>query len=234
MADNVRRPERVKIAAANNAAWCHAMCRSHGIVGTFTPQAWFSSRRTPVFYPDAVTLAAEAAVKPVLAGIDTTAGCSIKDSFAVLDLGANGFERLLDASWLWRPAGDSPPDATPMLPVGVAEVVAWAQAWRGSDGPRDLFRPSLVADPDVVVLGRRAGERFVAGAIANFSGTAAGLSNVFAVDGDLDAAWAGAVAAVVRRWPALPVVGYESADAVAAPTRLGFELVGPLTVWRRS
>jgi len=109
VADNVRRPERIKIAAANNAAWCHTMCRSHGIVGTFTPQAWLSSRRTPVFYPDAVTLTADAAVKLVVDGIDTTAGCSIKDSFGVLDLGAEGFERLLDSSWLWRPAGDSPP-----------------------------------------------------------------------------------------------------------------------------
>jgi hypothetical protein len=233
VADNVRRRERVKIAAANNAAWCHAMCRSHGIVGTFTPQAWLSSRRTPVFYPDAVTLAADAAVAPVLAGIDTTSGCSIKDSFALLDLGADGFERIIDASWLWRPDGDSPPDAMPMVPVGVIDMVAWALAWRGSDGPRDLFRPSLAADPDVVVLGRRAGERFVAGAIVNFSGTATGLSNVFAVDGDLDAAWAGAVVAAVRRWPALPVVGYESGDAVAAPTRLGFDVVGPLTVWCR-
>lgn len=226
-----QRHARVKIAAANNAAWCDAMCRSHGHAGTFTPQAWLSPKRTPELYPDAVTLAADAAADPVLAGIDTRSGCSVKDSFAALDLTTNGFERLFDAWWLWRPPGEGTPEAAPMLPIGAADLAAWAQAWCGSDEPRDVFRPSLVAGPDVVVLGRRNGTRFVAGAIANVSGTATGLSNVFAVDRDLDAAWAGALATIVRRWPDLPIVGYERDDAMAAPLRLGFTATGPLTVW---
>jgi hypothetical protein len=231
VATSIGRRTRIKIAAANNAAWCDAMCRSHGRAGTFTPQAWLSSHRTPELYPDAVTLAADAAADLVLAGIDTSSGCSVKDSFAALDLSTNGFEPLFDAWWLWRPPGKGVLEAAPMVPVGAADLAAWADAWRGSDEPRDVFRPSLVADPDVVVLGRRDGAGFVAGAIANVSGTAIGLTNVFAVDGNLDAAWLGALAAIVGRWPDLPIVGYERDDAMAAPLRLGFTAIGPLIVW---
>ncbi len=233
MASNIRRHARITIAAANNAAWCDAMCRSHGHAGTFTPQAWLSSCRTPELYPDAVTLAADAAADVVLAGIDTRSGCSVKDSFAALDLSTNGFERLFDAWWLWRPSGEGVSEVAPMVPVGADDLAAWAAAWCGNDAPPDVFRPSLVADPDVVVLGRRDGARFVAGAIANVSGTATGLSNVFAVDRNLDAAWLGALAAVVRRWPDLPIVGYERGDAMAAPLGVGFTAIGPLTVWLR-
>ena len=60
MASSIRRHTGIKIAAANNAAWCDAVCRSHGHAGTFTPPAWLSSHRTPELYPDAVTLAADA------------------------------------------------------------------------------------------------------------------------------------------------------------------------------
>ncbi len=43
-------------AALNNAEWCDAMCRAHGLPGVFTPRAWTNPVRTPLFYPDAVTL----------------------------------------------------------------------------------------------------------------------------------------------------------------------------------
>jgi hypothetical protein len=40
-----------KLAAKNNAIWCHAVCRSHGITGTFAADAWTSDRRSPRLYP---------------------------------------------------------------------------------------------------------------------------------------------------------------------------------------
>jgi hypothetical protein len=43
-------------AARENAEWCHAVCASHGPTGTSAGRVWRSSRWTPRFYPDAVTL----------------------------------------------------------------------------------------------------------------------------------------------------------------------------------
>ena len=89
-----------RVAAANNAAWCDAFCRTHGVVGRFERDAWVSPQRTPPLYPDAVTLVEDADEHALLAAIDTGPGCSIKDSFARLDLEHAGFEPLLHAQWL--------------------------------------------------------------------------------------------------------------------------------------
>jgi hypothetical protein len=90
----------VEAAALNNAEWCHAFCRTHRIDGCFDEMAWTSAERTPPYYPDAVTLARGCSVESLLSRVDRSAGCSIKDSFADLDLSADGFEVLLAAEWL--------------------------------------------------------------------------------------------------------------------------------------
>lgn len=83
--------------AANNAAWCDVVCRSHGVSTRLEDDAWTSQTRTPPFYPDAVSLVRDASVEKLLARIDSSAGCSIKDSFASLDLSEHGFRVLFES-----------------------------------------------------------------------------------------------------------------------------------------
>jgi hypothetical protein len=87
---------RPELAAAENASWCEAVCRG----GRFGPRAWTHPRRTPLYYPDAVTLDPRATAADVLPFVDGSAGCSVKDSFATLDLSAEGFTVLFDATWI--------------------------------------------------------------------------------------------------------------------------------------
>ncbi|MGW0702626.1 hypothetical protein ACWD0A_25605 [Streptomyces sp. NPDC002867] len=224
-------------AARNNAAWCEAMCRAHGRPGAFAPRAWTNPRRTPPLYPDAVTLAPDASAADVLAGIDTSAaGASVKDSFARLDLTAAGFEVLFEAQWLYRPA-DLPPPAAPQdtrwSPVATAaELAEWATAWDGGQGLHGVFRTELLSDPATTVLAARdADGRVSAGAVLSTSPGAAGISNLFTRDDDLDAAWAGCLSAVASRCPDVPLVGYEHGDDLEAAVRSGCEPAGPLRVW---
>jgi hypothetical protein len=100
----------IRVAALNNAEWCDAcdaFCRTHGIVGHFRAATWFSPVRTPRHYPDAVTLLPEITVEQVLSGIDSSEGCSAKDSYAGLNLAAAGVRPLFRAHWLTREAGES-------------------------------------------------------------------------------------------------------------------------------
>ncbi|MFJ8075050.1 hypothetical protein ACIQ7Q_14230 [Streptomyces sp. NPDC096176] len=214
------------------------MCRAHGLPGTFGARAWTNARRTPMLYPDAVTLAADATADDILGGVDPTApGCSVKDSFASLDLSAAGFDVLFEAQWLHRPA-DLPAPATP---EGVewtrvatpAELAEWAEAWDADEGLAHLFRTELLAAPEAAFLTGRAAGSVVAGSVVSVSGggAAAGVSNLFTTDHDLGAAWAGCLSAVAREWPGLPVVGYESGDALAAARAAGCVPTGPLRVW---
>ncbi|MFG2328502.1 hypothetical protein ACGFMM_02650 [Streptomyces sp. NPDC048604] len=238
----------IERAVRNNALWCEAMCRAHGRPGVFGPRAWTNARRTPLYYPDAVTLTADATVGEVLAGIDRgTPYASVKDSYATLDLEAEGFVPLFSAEWIHRPA-ERPapaPTAAEWTEVRTAEgLAAWEAAWRGDDeDAAGLFRAELLADPTTTVLAGRdaASGRVVAGAVLTEGAGVVGVSNLFATDATdgTDAtgeagvaeAWAGALTAAAARWPALPVVGYEHGDALTAAVAAGFTATAPLRVW---
>ncbi|MEV4424343.1 hypothetical protein AB0K23_02990 [Streptomyces sp. NPDC049602] len=221
-------------AVRNNAEWCQAMCRAHGLTGTFAPRAWTSAARTPLYYPDAVTLTEDATAEDVLAGIDrTTPGASVKDSHARVDLAAEGFRLLFEARWIARPAGApapaAPGDWRPVL--APEELAAWALAWSGDDAEdAALFRPELLADPATTIVAGYADDgRILGGGVLTASARVTGVSNLFATAGtDPSAAWAGVLAsAPVDR----PVVGYESGDDLPPAHEAGFGELGPLRVW---
>lgn len=223
-------------AAHNNAEWCAAVSRG----GEFAVSAWTSAHRTPPYYPDAVTLTRDTPAAVLLARIDTdTPGCSVKDSFAALDLAPAGFEVLIEAQWIHRPAGaPAAGSALGWTRVGTPEELdAWEAAWDGEEST-GLFHPALLtefAESTAFLAGRSADGRIVAGAVANVSEgplRVVGLSNVFTADGTpQDEAWTGALTAVAGLWPGLPVVGYESGDDLDTAARHGFTALGPLRVW---
>ncbi|MFD3532192.1 hypothetical protein [Streptomyces sp. NPDC058664] len=221
-------------AVRNNAEWCQAMCAVHGLTGTFAPRAWTSADRTPLYYPDAVTLTEDADAKDVLAGIDrTTPGASVKDSFARLDLAAEGFRLLFEARWIHRAAGlQRPPAAPGWRPVRTPEeLAAWALAWSGDDADdAALFRPGLLADPATTIVAGYADDgRILGGAVLTASARVTGLSNLFATgDTDPSYTWAGALAAAPED---RPVVGYESGGGLPPALAAGFEELAPLRVW---
>ncbi|WP_306965781.1 hypothetical protein [Streptomyces afghaniensis] len=233
-------PFLVRAAARNNAEWCAAMCRAHGVAGGFGDEAWAAAGRAPVYYPDAVTLEPGADPDALVTRVDTgSPGASVKDSFADLDLTGAGFRVLFEARWIHRPAGAAGPARTPGPSDLAWDVVrdldalrAWALAWDGGAGNAGLFRDGLLAGPETfVIAGRSRAGRVVAGAVATRSAHVIGVSNVFGWDGGPDAAWPGVLHVLGLLFPALPVVGYESGDDLKTAVRHGFEPVGPLRVW---
>ncbi len=225
----------VRAAARNNAEWCAAMTRSHGLAGEFGAQSWTAPSRTPLYHPDAVTLVRGADRAALMSRIDTASpGASVKDSFADLDLTEAGFRVLFEAQWIHRPASAPAPESGLVWNAAgdLDTLGAWALAWDDGAGNANLFRPELLDDPDTFVLaGRSPDGRVVAGAVASRSDQVIGVSNVFAVGSDPDAAWPGVLNAVNRLFPTLPVVGYEHGEDLAAAIRHGFESVGPLRIW---
>ncbi|MFF4428810.1 hypothetical protein ACFYZ4_06520 [Streptomyces sp. NPDC001513] len=234
-------------AALNNALWCDAVCTAHGLAPRFDDAyVWLSTSRTPPLYPDAVTLDPETSAPSVLQWIDTdTPGCSVKDSFARLNLAGDGFEVLFDAQWIHRPAGapvPAVPEAASSGPewsevTGAEELAAWEAAWGGEEDA-GLFPPALLREGIVFLAGRApgdAGGRIVAGAVLSTGGGAVGVSNLFAGDGvSADAAWAGVLTAAAARRPDLDVVGYEGGADLDIALRSGFTAIGPLRVWLRT
>ena len=221
-------------AARNNAEWCAAVCRSHGVPERLEDDAWLAGSRTPPFYPDAVTLVPGVDGADLVGRIDTgVAGASVKDSFADLEL-PDGFRLLFDAQWVRRPPG--PPASAPVLSWSVVDTPGalreWAVAWDDGEGNADVFRPALLDEPDVRLLTFRAPDgSVVGGAAANRSADVVGLSNVFGRGVVADEPWAAALQAVAELFPTLPVVDYEQGPGLGTALRHGFEPIGPLRVW---
>ncbi|MGW5847323.1 hypothetical protein ACWFQ8_05010 [Streptomyces sp. NPDC055254] len=241
---------RLRRAVLNNAGWCHAVCAAHGLPGGFGDGAavWASAERTPPLYPDAITLDASVSAEGVLLGIDTDgSGCSVKDSFARLDLDGDGFEVIVEAQWIHRPAGAPVPAAADGGDGGdggdedlvwsrvgsPAELEAWEAAWGGEEST-GLFRPELLRE-DIAFLAGRSGGRIVAGAVGSLGSGVVGVSNLFTDEEErADAVWAAVLARVTALWPDADVVGYESGDDLDAALRHGFAPLGPLRVWLRT
>jgi len=223
------------VAAVNNAEWCDCVCRAQGVETRFDENAWTGRTRTPPFYPDAVTLVPTPAIARLLSRIDTSAGCSIKDSFAALDLRDHGFRVLFDAHWIVRPtAVPPPPEAGPRWETvqDGDELASWEQAWRGDHGPTGIFGAELLNVASVTIVGARRGGRVVAGAVLSGTSSVVGISNFFAdADADAAAGWSGCLRLVTSLFPAATVVGYESGEALVAARRHGFVTAGPLRVW---
>jgi hypothetical protein len=200
---------------------------------------------TPPFYPNAVTLAAAHALDAQVAHIHDLIAAGIpgawavKDSFCTLDLTPLGFHLLFEAMWIYRPDTLAWPTQrkTHMRWGAVdtaAELHAWELAWRGDPvvpAQPLLFLPTLLADPNVLVVAAYEEHRIVAGAIANRTGAVVGLSNVFVPAQDAAQFWIGCVGMVLDCFPDMSIVGYEAGEALGHAESLGFEAVHPLRVW---
>ena len=224
-------PDPLELAVRENATWCDLVCRSQRLRPDADARMWWSDRRTPSLYPDAVTLDPTVNEFDVLGRIHDASGASVKDSFAALDLAPDGYRVLFDATWFARPPGPAPAGADDAFErIGDKFTFgAWRHAW---GGPDDVLLPGLLRTSTVTILGARTpDERYDRGGIlhrTSIGGTpVVGLSNTFGAVVDV------ARAAAVRE-PDAWIVGYDDAGVVETLERDGFAPYGPLRVWTRA
>ena len=240
--------DRASLCARNNALWCDAVCRAHGLPGEFVGGLWLNRQPVPRFYSNAITLSPKdpagqrAWVEHLLT---RRARFSVKDSFAALDLSGLGFDVLFEATWLWLDTvRRTPESATPRELVwsvvnDAAGLARWEAAWAGLQpgqvvpGSERIFRRGLLREPGVALLAGARDGQVMAVAAANQTGEVVGLSNVFAPAAEAAGCWAGAVAFAAALFPGRPLVGYERGDDLTLAQAAGFVPVGPLRVWAR-
>jgi hypothetical protein len=216
----------VERAVHNNAEWCDAVCAGHGRPTACNERVW-TCDGPPRFYPDVVTLDRSTSADDVLAAVGgSLRGQSVKDSFASLDLEPLGCRPLFDAMWIWREPSSAATDEREAAGWAAVTTPDTLGVWReAAEAP---VPDALLERADIVIL---ANNRATAGAVLNRSGDVVGLSNVFCPPGEDDATWSACLASAAERFPGLPVVGYESGDALDVVRRHGFEPIGPLRVW---
>jgi hypothetical protein len=216
-------------AVHNNACWCDIVCRSHGLPTVLSEQMWTAPDGSPRLYPDAVTLGPHLAADFVLGRIDTSPGCSVKDSFADLDLSEHGFIVLFDARWMFREPAS--PRTPPRLGWQLITTDDDLERWAVAADLEGIIRPELLRDPTVRVLSMLDDRAVTTGAIINWTGATVGLSNVFTTPTTPMSAWRDLPAAIANVFAGVPIVGYEHGNALAAAAESGFETIAPLLVW---
>ena len=138
----------------------------------------------PRFYPNAVTLQAQAPrLMPRLQTVIDSrhgAGWSLKDSFACLDLRSLQCRELFSAQWLWRASTPGPSEPRAGLSWcrlrSADDLAAWELAWSAdSPAPERVFLPLLLNDAATFVIAVERGDNIVGGVIVH---CAAGVADV--------------------------------------------------------
>ena len=226
--------QALELAVLDNAAWCVAMWRAHGLEVHRGPGMVMCVGQPPAYYPNVVTTVSgvdDAAQKEILNGLAQgfgVPGISIKDSFAQLDLSICGYGVLFTAKWLARAPG---PILRPKLDWRMvettAELVAWESALRRttSDG-RPTFVEPLLADVSVGIFAGWENGQINTGVVLTPSDAhVAGLSNIFGQQCE-------AVAIATSVFPDRTLVGYERGEELEGLKTLGFAETGDLAVWQ--
>jgi ribosomal protein S18 acetylase RimI-like enzyme len=164
-------------AVENNAEWCAAFCRACGVIGSRRGAVWSADGPAPELYPELVTLRPGVSAAEV-ASLAPLPGSAVKDSFQDVDLAAEGFRQLFQASWLSLRREDLGPDPDGQCSrAGSADELA---AWVAESGS-DLEVPERLLDrPEFRAVLVRRGGRVVAGATVFTTDGFAGVSNLFA------------------------------------------------------
>lgn len=230
-------------AARNNAAWCDAVCSAHGRPGEFFDSHWLSRTLAPPYHPNLVTL--DPALGPPLAAVweldraRPSASWAVKDSFGVLPLEEAGFRILFAAEWIARPAPlDLPRRRSPngrwFRVRSESALSAWEAAWGESRGQPRIFLPPLLRRTEIAILAALdAAGAITAGVIANRTGNAVGLSNLFVRGEGGGFLRTECIEAAADAFPGLPLVGYQAGQDLVESHALGFASLGSLRVWVR-
>jgi hypothetical protein len=242
---------RVELATLNNVFWYHTMFSAHQICCASDDLTWWTTAAPPPFHSNLVVLSPLVGAERVhrqLRCIEralSPAGLSMKDSFATLDLSACGYRILFDAHWIWREPGPACPGSigTPAAWSAVTfatELQAWEDAWWGDqrnklDSPAFCqFPVSLLTNPSCRFFVKMDAGSIVAGAIANRSPGAVGLSNAFSLGSALFDDWEALAQCASEHFPGVPLVGYERGAELDCALSAGFAAIGPLRVWNRA
>lgn len=224
------RQDLVAAAARNNAQWCDAVCRAHGLSTSFNNDAWICFESAPPFYPRLVSFTDDADRLRRLIEAHRHRSASVwgaKDSFDVLTDDDAHRTPLFSAFWYARPPAASPePQANATVVGSTGGLRRWIEAWGETPAGTTVLPAKLLDEPGVTFVHDGS---FRAGLAAMRSRDEAiiGVTNFFGAAAVRNACLAG----LAHRNPDCTLVGYGPKSEVDSLAPLGFDPVAPLTVW---
>lgn len=221
---------RLRAAVDASVRWYDDVFALHGVSAGVADGLWVALGPPPAWHSAVKTLEPDVDVGAVLRAMETHEHGSVADSFGTLDLAPQGFDLLIDATWVHRqpaPApGGLPPGWSLVTDPGLLEV------WNEHNETTAVLLPPLLDHPHFTFLARHEADLLTAGAVLHVAGPAVVISNGWSIPArvlDLGEV----VACVDALHPGLPAIDYAWDEDLAALRDLGFTPVGPQRVWIR-
>ncbi|MCJ1713047.1 hypothetical protein [Curtobacterium sp. VKM Ac-2922] len=217
-------------AIRNNVTWCATVAGAPGTIDDANG-FWLLDTAPPPLFPDLVTLRPGVAPDDVAQALTGRDRCSVKDSFADVDMTAHGFAVAFEAQWIGRAPRSSGSVSRGWFVARDAEQLA---SWNRASGLPSPLPDHLLDDAGTAVVVFGSADRITAGAVVTRGADVAGLSNVFD-HGDqvTTSTWRDLLAVADLLCPGLPVVDYEHGVDLATALAAGLRTTGPLRVWVR-
>jgi hypothetical protein len=223
--------DRLQSAAVNDADWCAAVWRTHGLIPERANGTWFTQKDAPSLYPNIVTVepAHEGAeqIAMAVAAAKTLTKAAVKDSYSALPLADHGYAELFKGQWLWAEPATLATNGRQINCEKItneAAVLEWIVTWEHNGGEANNLLPALLSDDRVEFWANYGDDGEIRGGLIAFrSSEVTGITNLFGSTSGLVRAVA------IDRGSS--VCCYEHGAALAWAMRQGFEAIGPLTVW---
>jgi hypothetical protein len=209
---------RLRAAVDASAQWYDDVFAALAIPATRGEQLWVAGAEPPRWHSAVKTLCPDVSTATVIEAMSPFVHGTVADSFGDQDLHDDGFELLIDASWLHLAAPE------PARAPGGWHVVAdrtGRGAWNtahGTDVPEHLR---------ITLLGRYDDHRLVAGAALNDADASCGISNTWGAE------WPDVVRVAASLRPGADLTAYAHGADRDAAVEAGFSPVGPQRVWIR-
>lgn len=221
---------RLRAAVDASVRWYDDVFALHGVAVVVQDGLWTALGPPPAWHSAVKTVEPDVDVDAVLRAMELHEHGSVADSFGALDLAPHGFDLLIDATWLHRPAAT----ASGGLPAGWSVVTqpGLLDDWNDHNETITVLLPPLLDHPHFTFLARHEGDLLTAGAVLHLAGPTVLLSNSWSIPGrylDLREV----VACVDALHPGSPAIDYAWDEELAALRGLGFDPVGPQRVWIR-
>lgn len=217
-------------AVLNNAKWCDVVCRANNLACQFDEDIWYTVPEPPEYYPNVVTLRPNVSVGKIklLMKRRKSGKWFIKDSYGDLDLKSVGLNKLFDAEWIVAPKIDKA-DVDKNLACSEVDNGEGFKVWESA--AKQSFAPTLLRNGDIKFIAIYSGNEVVAGGIIYISDGILGLSNVFAPRNNPARYWLALLGTVQERFPDWHVIDYEVGHDLEQVKNLGFNSIGPLSIW---
>ncbi|EAR09883.1 hypothetical protein [Reinekea blandensis] len=219
-------------AVQNNADWCDAVARAHGLRPQTLGGVWFCPDPMPSTYPNLITLTPGVFNSALINDLrpDNGAAWYIKDSFAEQTRHHHNYQQLFKAHWYVCESRFEVRETAAYESLyqaqSVKELELWVAAWQEMTGNDTDFPADLLDDGRIRFVWLGGAEQAQCGAVLFGSHDVMGLTNLFGDPADLQRL----IRIIQLNFPGQTLAGYGDQAELTLLKPFGFRTLGALTV----